>query len=99
MFRADTMSYASKYILRMFGIGKAQAYYYWHYYITNVEIIAMVIALVCAVPLFRNITQLPTGRFAAVKKLALNAWLLVLFLLSAASIADATFNPFIYFRF
>ena len=99
MFRADTMSYASKYICRLFGIGEYQSYQYWHYYITNAEIIIMVIALVCAFPLFRNITAVPAGRFAPVKKILLNAWLLVLFVLSTASIADATFNPFIYFRF
>ena len=100
MFRAETMTYATDYILRMFGQGgEARHIYYWTYYLSNVEILVMGIAFLCSVPLFRNILQVPEGRFQLVRKLILNGWLLALFLLSVASIADATFNPFIYFRF
>ena len=100
MFRAETMDYAFKYILHMFGLGaEGLNIYYWTYYLTNAELLIMGIAFLCSVPLFRNMIHVPEGRFSWFRKAVLNVWLLLLFLLSAASIADATFNPFIYFRF
>lgn len=100
IFRADTMTYAAKYILRMFGIGEQTlTLYYWNYFICNTEIIMMAIALICSTPIFRNMIHVPKGRGMLLRKILLNAWLGILFVLSSASIADATFNPFIYFRF
>ena len=100
MFRAETMTYAAKYILRMFGLGGAtEELYYWHYFISNTEILIMAAALICSMPIFRNLIYVKEGKFFLERKILLNLWLLILFVLSAASIADATFNPFIYFRF
>ena len=100
MFRAETMTYAAKYILRMFGLGGAtEELYYWHYFISNTEILIMAVALLCSMPIFRNLIYVKEGKFFLERKILLNLWLLILFVLSAASIADATFNPFIYFRF
>ncbi len=100
IFRAETMTYAAKYILRMFGIGEQTlTLYYWNYFICNTEIIMMAIALICSTPIFRNMIHVPKGRGMLLRKILLNAWLGILFVLSFASIADATFNPFIYFRF
>jgi alginate O-acetyltransferase complex protein AlgI len=100
IFRAETMTYAAKYILRMFGIGEQTlTLYYWNYFICNTEIIMMAIALICSTPIFRNMIHVPKGRGMLLRKILLNAWLGILFVLSSASIADATFNPFIYFRF
>jgi alginate O-acetyltransferase complex protein AlgI len=100
IFRSDTMTYAAKYILRMFGIGEQTlTLYYWNYFICNTEIIMMAIALICSTPIFRNMINVPKGRGMLLRKILLNAWLGILFVLSSASIADATFNPFIYFRF
>jgi hypothetical protein len=67
------------------------------FYFDNIEIIAFVAALLCSVPLFSNMLQIPQER----KWLngLVNAWLLFLFILSTAAIAASTYNPFIYFRF
>lgn len=98
MFRADNMSYAWKYLLNMFGILKihqADICYGLSYYVDNVEIIIFITALLCSIPLFRKILEVKTNT----GKILINIWLLILFILSSASIAANTYNPFIYFRF
>ena len=64
---------------------------------SGLEIAAFAAALVCAVPAFKNILTARNGSRAA--NILLNAWLMVLFLLSSAAMAASTYNPFIYFRF
>ena len=54
-----------------------------------------VLAIVCALPIFKNMTEVKSSW----ANLAINIWLLVLFLLSTAALASSTYNPFIYFRF
>ena len=100
MFRAENMTYAVKYIGRMFNIGEQKANV-----ITvlecfdNFTLIIMVIALICSFPIFRNFTEKYNGFGRIVHTILCNIYLLAIFILSAASIAEATFNPFIYFRF
>ena len=98
IFRADNMKYAWDYLLNMFGILQLQPdkfLYEISYYVDNLEILTFVIAILCCVPLFRNILSV-TNKPA---KAFINLWLLVLFFLSTISIAASTYNPFIYFRF
>ena len=96
LFRADNLSYAWKYIKNMFGlVSKHNITYQYIYYVDRVEIIAFIAAVLCSMPIFTNCLQLK-NKFAYS---LFNLWLLVLFVMSAASIADSTYNPFIYFRF
>ncbi len=98
MFRAPNMPYAWSYIKNMFGlVPEHKISYELAYYIDNIEILAFVIAVLCSMPIFRNILNI---RFKyKVLRAAVNIWLTGLFILSAAAIAASTYNPFIYFRF
>ena len=98
IFRADSLAYALKYLANMFGclaVNPENIIYDITYYVDNIEIITFVAALILSVPLFKNILEVRTkGKLALV-----NIWLLVLLVLSTASLAAGTYNPFIYFRF
>ena len=96
MFRADNMTYAWTYLKNMFGLVPVHDITYkMIYYVDNVEIITLFIGILCTMPIFKNMVYVENKAV----KLAVNVWLLVLFILSAASIAASTYNPFIYFRF
>ena len=98
MFRADSMSYAWKYLLNMFGIleiNTGEVLYALPYYVDTFEVIIFVAAILCSVPLFSKMLDVKDK----VGRTFINIWLLILFILSAATIASSTYNPFIYFRF
>jgi alginate O-acetyltransferase complex protein AlgI len=96
IFKSDDMSYAWQYIKKMFGFIKSQSpTYKTFYYVDNIEIIALVVAIICAMPIFKNILKIQNKTAHTL----VNIWLLILFVISTASIADSTYNPFIYFRF
>ena len=97
VFRSDNLSYAVDYIRNMFAVlPNIEASFELNYYIGNIEIIAFIVAVLCAVPLFKNCVLRPKNGFA---HFGLNVWLMWLFFLSVSSIAASTYNPFIYFRF
>ncbi len=97
IFRSDNLEYAFSYILNLFGLvsDSEEMVFSMHYFISSVEFITLIIAIVCSIPFFKNITNQKTiwGH------IAVNVWLLILLILSSASIASGTYNPFIYFRF
>lgn len=98
MFRADNMSYACDYIKNMFGlVHNHKILYKYAYYIDNIEIIAFIAAVLCAMPIFNKMLEVKYEH----KFLhdGINIWLMFLFILSSATIAASTYNPFIYFRF
>ena len=98
MFRADDMGYALKYLGNMFGILKPipeKFIYSTTYYIDNVEIITLIVAILCALPIFNKILEVKNKFLGCV----INIWLLILLIFSTATIAANSYNPFIYFRF
>ncbi len=98
IFRAENMKYAFDYLMNMFGLlhlNKEQFAYTLPYYVDTVEILVFIIAILCSVPLFKNLIYTKEKWKTAV----VNVWLLVIFVFSTASIATNTYNPFIYFRF
>ncbi|HQE60078.1 MAG TPA: MBOAT family protein [Spirochaetota bacterium] len=98
IFRADSLSYAVDYIRNMFGlISEHKITFGMMYYVDTIEVIAFVFGAVCSVPVFKAILEIKPEK--KVLRAALNGLLLMLFVLSAASIASSTYNPFIYFRF
>ena len=98
MFRADTMGYAYEYIKNMFGlVSEHKIAYELGYYVDNIEIIAFIVAIICATPIFRNIADVNPNK--KIKYAIVDIWLLILFLVSSSAIAASTYNPFIYFRF
>lgn len=95
LFRADNISYAWQYFKNMLGlIPQHKIVYTLGYYIDNIEILTFVVAVLCSMPIFKNILSPITNKY---KHIALNSWIMVLFIVSA--IAASTYNPFIYFRF
>ena len=97
IFRSDTMNYAWHYLLTMFGAERGETMYHLIYYVDRIEIIALIVGAICSAPLCSKMLEVE-GR-SQLRIAAVNLWLLALFILSAASIAASTYNPFIYFRF
>ena len=96
IFRADTMKYAWDYLMNMFGLLHLRnEIYSIQYYVDRYELIIFAAAIICSIPIFKNILQVK-NKFA---KIILNTWLILLFIYSGATIAASTYNPFIYFRF
>ena len=98
MFRADNMTYAYRYILNMFGILHVKTQeiaYALPYYVDTWEVIMFVAAILCSIPIFNKMLEVKNKWALA----GVNLWLLFLFILSSATIAASTYNPFIYFRF
>ena len=98
MFRADNMAYACAYIKNMFGlIPEHKISYKMAYYVDNLEILAFIVAIICAMPIFQKMLEVKYEH--KILRSIINIWLMVLFIVSAASMAASTYNPFIYFRF
>lgn len=98
IFRSDSIKYAWDYLMNMFGLlhlNKENFIYTNVYYIDNVLIIMLFVALICSVPIFKNMLYVKNKYGRAF----INIWLLFLFFLSTCYIASGTYNPFIYFRF
>ena len=98
MFRADNMKYAWDYLMNMFGLlhlRPEEFDYTFLYYVDRIEIITFIAAILCSIPLFKNILEIRVKWKVAL----INLWLLILLILSISSIAASTYNPFIYFRF
>jgi alginate O-acetyltransferase complex protein AlgI len=97
IFRADNMSYAWQYIKKMFGFGqRGDILFLSQWYFDRIEIIALAIGIILSVPIFKNILDKPkSARMGG----CVNIFLILIFILSTMSLASATFNPFIYFRF
>ena len=98
IFRADNLKYAWDYLMNMFGqlhLKPNEFAYSIGYYVDRFEIIIFAAALICSIPIFRNILKVQNK----VAKVFINIWLLMLFVISVATIAASTYNPFIYFRF
>lgn len=98
MFRAENMSYATDYIKNMFGLVKEHtAVNDVSYYLNNAEMLALIAGILCAMPVFNKILYVKYEH--KVLRTLINVWLFILFVVSSATIAASTYNPFIYFRF
>lgn len=97
-FRADNLKYGWDYLMNMFGLlhlRPDEFLYTWLYYVDRIEIITLIVAILCCMPIFNKILDVENKTARAF----INIWLLCLFFLSTASLASSTYNPFIYFRF
>ncbi len=97
IFRSPSVAYAYAYLQKMLHINIADNLPNYDYGLTNKFLLMLIIGFLCAVPLFRRILEVPYER--KILRSVINIWLFVLFILSTASLAGATYNPFIYFRF
>ena len=98
IFRSDTISYAFKYVLNMYGllsINKENILYRFDYYVNTVDVIVIIIAILCCTPIFKNLIY----KQNFYEKIFINILLLILFVLSLSNLVANTYNPFIYFKF
>ncbi|SFF19318.1 alginate O-acetyltransferase complex protein AlgI [Paenibacillus catalpae] len=97
LFAFDELPKVGDYLKAMFGLNGQPAWndgtLYFLY--TNAVLLAL---LVLASIAWKKSAE-GEGGYSAVRSLAGSAWLIVLFLLSVSYLVDATFNPFLYFRF
>ncbi len=98
MFRADDMTYATKYMRVMFGMKPSDMLYKLDYFIGTYQIFIFIVAILCAMPIFKNLIQ-ENNNTKPWPRLAINTYLVCLFVMSVSAIAASTYNPFIYFRF
>ena len=97
MFRSPDVLYSFQYIARMLHISIVDHLPDYDYGMNNKYLLMMIIGVIIAMPIFKNMLYIPYER--KVLRSIVNIWLVILFILSAASLAGATYNPFIYFRF
>jgi len=106
LFRADDLAGACSYFRHMFGFmdGKP-AMLSWRTFFDIEILVAFVLAALCSCPVFSRMIEAPVQEDAGCprtkvwKRILVDCWLMVLFILSAAKLAASTYNPFIYFRF
>lgn len=97
-FISPDFTYAKKLILSMAGLLEHQKITYKPiYYFDRTTIIIFAIALICVMPLFKN--MLHWGEKSKIAGVLVNVWVFGLLLLSCFWLAASTYNPFIYFRF
>lgn len=97
MFRSPDLMYSFDYMARMMGISKVDNLPDYDYGMNNKYLLMMIVGVILTMPIFKNILFIPYER--KVLRSIVNIWLVLLFVLSTASLAGATYNPFIYFRF
>lgn len=97
IFRSSSVEYAWEYIQVMFGIIDNHGIPKFDYGINVKFALAFVCGLLLSMPLMRNILNVAYER--KILRGAINVWLFILLVLSTASLAASTYNPFIYFRF
>lgn len=98
IFRAENLKYAWDYLMNMFGLlhlHPEKFSYTLLYYVDKIEVITFIVAILCCVPIFKNMIYQENKIIKGV----VNIWLLILLFLSTITIASNTYNPFIYFRF
>lgn len=95
-FRAETFSDACRYVGNMFGaFSHVESQTPVSYYLDRHAMLVMLAAIVLSMPVARQMIHIKR----LLPALAVDVWLLVLFLCSWATMAASTYNPFIYFRF
>lgn len=104
IFRLDNISYAKNYIKNMFcfnmsanNMGYPLSYFFDYY-----ELLLLIVALICTMPIFKNIKTYTLKKESTKNKFLgfmINVYILILLILSISSIVASSYNPFIYFRF
>ena len=99
MFRADSVSEGIGFIGTMLGIVQPEAVAFTaDYYLQANHLIVFIVAIVGSVPIFgRFLEFLQDGQWY--KNAVYDIFIIGVLVLSMASLAASTYNPFIYFRF
>lgn len=104
LFRAETFSYAFGYLKVMFGFGNVPLFdEKAAFYLTNYSVL-LFLAIISATPLFKWLMEklFTSGSkkvYVLGNEIGAPVYYAAVLLLSIAYMVNATFNPFIYFRF
>lgn len=96
IFRAPDLACAWQYIRMMFGFVKTNPLFGVAYYVTNWTWCVFAAAVICSTSIFKNILSDGTK---TIKVICVNVWLFGIFVFCLMSLVNASYNPFIYFRF
>lgn len=96
IFRAPDLAYAWQYIRMMFGFLKTDPLYGPTYYVSNWGLCIFAVAVICSTGIFKNILSNGTK---TIKAVFVDVWLFGVFVFCLMSLVNASYNPFIYFRF
>ena len=97
-FRSKDLLYAKEYLMNMLGfikVNSADISFNIVYYVDVIEILVFIAAILCSVPLNKNILE----KDKPSTRLVVNTFLLFVFFLSVIKLASETYNTFIYFKF
>ncbi|MBR2126427.1 MAG: MBOAT family protein [Akkermansia sp.] len=95
-FRGETLSYCMDYLANMFGLHEHQAAHLTVLHTMNqLSWGILALAVILSMPLARKLAYCK-GKYTSALS---NTWCLVLFVITWATMAASTYNPFIYFRF
>lgn len=95
-FRAETPGYAVEYLGNMFGLTETTQGHLTLLHTVNHHVkLTLILAIVLSIPLARRLAY-AAGKYTAP---CANAWCIILFIITWATMAASTYNPFIYFRF
>lgn len=102
-FEIDSFQHEIQYLSAMFGLNGAGLYNEEALFMGLEYLVLFIIAVVACTPMVRRVTarvsQSVTGYGLAVYRVLEKVLPAMLLILSLAYIVDATFNPFLYFRF
>jgi alginate O-acetyltransferase complex protein AlgI len=101
LFRAPDIKYALTYIGVMFGIvGTENVGFTILWYLSPKIITILILAVIASISLKEKIPKLYAvieGTY--LKEIGINAYLLIIFLISIMCVMTSTYNAFIYFKF
>lgn len=98
MFRSDTLGYAIGFVGRMFGLNApAQVYYQTGYYVDLYRIFIIVLSIASSLGIFRILNErlMKNNHYIVMR----NCVTIMLMFVCIMYVMNATYNPFIYFRF
>lgn len=102
-FRTESLGYAIDYIRVMFNISNISLEYEYFYTFMNYEVVfILIVAILGSMPIYTYIIDKGnrlTGKWHGISNFVEYIYIYIVFIISIASLASSTYNPFIYFRF
>lgn len=96
VWRSPTLPFAFEYLKNLFGfISNHTIIHPFAYYVNHHHLLVLGTALACCAPVFKNMLRMK----GILKNIAIDIWLILLFLLTIITLSASTYNPFIYFQF
>jgi len=105
LFRCDSVTHAIDYYAALTGLSGADPMLHpLARYADGLLLTTLAVAVIFAMPVGRRVAHwldyaMERSRKAVVAMTAEGAWLVIVFVAAAATLAAGTYNPFIYFRF